>query len=208
MQPGAEDALVVVDVQYDFLPGGKLAVAGGDEIVAPINGLAERFANVVQTQDWHPQDHVSFASNHPGTKPFEVIALRYGPQVLWPDHCVIGTHGAEFSSGLHLPNCQMIVRKGFRPGVDSYSGFREADRTTQTGLAGYLRERGIRRLFMVGLATDFCVSWTAEDAAAAGFESIIVEDATRAIDTGGSLAAARSRMNAAGVRRMTVSDFE
>ena len=208
MQPGAEDALVVVDVQYDFLPGGKLAVAGGDEIVAPINGLAERFANVVQTQDWHPQDHVSFASNHPGTKPFEVIALRYGPQVLWPDHCVIGTPGAEFSSGLHLPNCQMIVRKGFRPGVDSYSGFREADRTTQTGLAGYLRERGIRRLFMVGLATDFCVSWTAEDAAAAGFESIIVEDATRAIDTGGSLAAAWSRMNAAGVRRMTVSDFE
>ena len=208
MQPGAEDALVVVDVQYDFLPGGKLAVAGGDEIVAPINGLAERFANVVQTQDWHPQDHVSFASNHPGTKPFEVIALPYGPQVLWPDHCVIGTPGAEFSSGLHLPNCQMIVRKGVRPGVDSYSGFREADRTTQTGLAGYLRERGIRRLFMVGLATDFCVSWTAEDAAAAGFESIIVEDATRAIDTGGSLAAAWSRMNAAGVRRMTVSDFE
>jgi len=207
MQPGAEDALVVVDVQYDFLPGGKLAVAGGDEIVVPINGLAERFANVVQTQDWHPQDHVSFASNHPGTKPFEVIALPYGPQVLWPDHCVIGTHGAEFSSGLHLPNCQMIVRKGFRPGVDSYSGFREADRTTQTGLAGYLRERGIRRLFMVGLATDFCVSWTAEDAAAAGFESIIVEDATRAIDTGGSLAAAWSRMNAAGVRRMTVGDF-
>ena len=207
MHPGVEDALVVVDVQYDFLPGGKLAVAGGDEIIAPINRLAERFTNVIQTQDWHPPDHVSFASNHPGTAPFEVIELPYGPQVLWPDHCVIGTHGAEFSTDLYLPNVQTVIRKGYRDTIDSYSAFKENDHTTGTGLAGYLRERGIRRLFFCGLATDFCVAWSAEDGMDSGFESIVIEDATRAIDTNGSLAAAWSRMNAAGVTRLQTTDF-
>jgi nicotinamidase/pyrazinamidase len=207
MRPGAADALIVVDIQVDFLPGGRLAVAGGDEIIGPVNALARVFANVVQTQDWHPADHVSFASNHPGRQPFETIELSYGTQVLWPDHCVIGSPGAQFSDRLELPNCQMIVRKGFRPGVDSYSGFREADRTTQTGLAGYLRERGIERVFVCGLATDFCVAWTAEDAAAAGFEAAVIEDATRAIDTNGSLDAAWARMAAAGVGRMTAAEF-
>ncbi|MBN9305113.1 MAG: nicotinamidase [Devosia sp. 67-54] len=207
MKLGAGDALVVVDIQYDFLPGGSLAVAGGDEIIAPVNALARRFETVVQTQDWHPAGHISFASSHPGKAPFETIALAYGPQVLWPDHCVIGSHGAAFAAGLELPNCQMIVRKGFHPRVDSYSGFREADRRTPTGLAGYLNERGLRRLFVVGLATDFCVSWTAEDAAAAGFEAIVVEDLTRAIDTAGSLAAAWTRMTAAGVKRVQMADL-
>lgn len=207
LRPGPTDALLVVDVQVDFLPGGRLAVAGGDEIVAPVNALARRFAVVVATQDWHPADHVSFASNHPGKTPFETIELSYGTQVLWPDHCVIGSPGAGFAPGLDLPNCQMIVRKGFHPEVDSYSGFQEADRKTLTGLAGYLRERGITRTFAVGLATDFCVSWTAEDAAAAGFESAIVEDLTRPIDTGGSLEAAWERMQAAGVTRMRLADF-
>ena len=207
MRLDASDALVVVDIQHDFLPGGRLAVAGGDEIIAPVNALARRFDSVVQTQDWHPADHVSFASNHPGRQPFETIELGYGTQVLWPDHCVIGSEGAAFPPALDLPNCQMIVRKGFHRDVDSYSGFREADRVTETGLAGYLRERGFLRLFMVGLATDFCVGWTAEDAAAAGFEAIVIEDATRAIDTGGSLAAAWDRMAKAGVRRMRLADF-
>lgn len=207
MKLGAGDALVVVDIQYDFLPGGSLAVAGGDEIIAPVNALARRFETVVQTQDWHPAGHISFASSHPGKAPFETITLAYGPQVLWPDHCVIGSHGAAFAAGLDLPNCQMIVRKGFHPRVDSYSGFREADRRTPTGLAGYLNERGFRRLFVVGLATDFCVSWTAEDAAAAGFEAIVVEDLTRAIDTAGSLAAAWTRMTAAGVKRLRLADL-
>lgn len=207
MKLGAGDALVVVDIQYDFLPGGSLAVAGGDEIIAPVNALARRFETVVQTQDWHPAGHISFASSHPGKAPFETITLAYGPQVLWPDHCVIGSHGAAFAAGLELPNCQMIVRKGFHPRVDSYSGFREADRRTPTGLAGYLNERGFRRLFVVGLATDFCVSWTAEDAAAAGFEAIVVEDLTRAIDTAGSLAAAWARMTAAGVKRLQMADL-
>lgn len=207
MRPGSADALIVVDVQYDFLPGGSLAVAGGDEIIAPVNRLARKFENVVQTQDWHPAGHISFASTHPGKKPFEVIELPYGPQVLWPDHCIIGSPGAQFDSRLDLPGVQTIVRKGYRPAIDSYSGFRDNDHKTTTGLAGYLRERGIARLFLVGLATDFCVSWTAEDGVAAGFECTVIDDATRAIDTGGSLEAAWTRMNAAGVRRMTVADF-
>ncbi len=208
LRPGNSDALLVVDVQVDFLPGGRLAVARGDEIVGPINELARRFAVVVLTQDWHPQNHVSFASNHPGKAPFETIELGYGTQVLWPDHCVIGSPGAQLAPGLAVPNAQMIVRKGFRAEVDSYSGFREADRKTPTGLAGYLRERGVKRTFAVGLATDFCVSWTAEDAAAAGFESVIIEDATRPIDTGGSLEAAWARMAAAGVKRMRLGAFD
>ncbi len=150
MQPAATDALVVVDVQYDFLPGGSLAVAGGDGIVAPINALMPKFATVVATQDWHPPGHISFASTHPGRVPFEVIELPYGPQVLWPDHCVIGTHGAEFSADLDTHRVQAVVRKGFRPEVDSYSGFADNDHKTPTGLAGYLRARGITRLFHRG----------------------------------------------------------
>ena len=205
--PRSDDLLLVVDLQNDFLPGGKLAVAGGDEIVIPINRLGRRFENVVMTQDWHPEGHVSFASSHPGSHPFEVIELPYGPQVLWPDHCVWDTHGAEFSADVELPHTQMVVRKGYHEVVDSYSGFQEADRKTRTGLAGYLRERGFRRLFIAGLATDFCVNWTAVDAAAAGFETYVIEDACRAIDTGGSLAAAWADMTTAGVKRIVAGDI-
>jgi nicotinamidase/pyrazinamidase len=207
MTPRADDALIVVDIQYDFLPGGSLAVAGGDEIVAPVNALARRFDNVVLTQDWHPAGHVSFASSHPGRQPFETIELDYGPQVLWPDHCVIGTQGADFSSVLDIPHAQAVIRKGFRPGIDSYSGFADNDHKTTTGLAGYLRERGIRRIYVVGLATDFCVSWTAEDGIKAGFEAVVIEDATRPIDANGSLEAAWERMNKLNVTRARLADF-
>lgn len=203
----ADDALVVVDIQYDFLPGGSLAVAGGDEIIEPINALAQRFRNVVLTQDWHPAGHISFASSHAGMQPFQIIQLPYGPQVLWPDHCVIGTRGAEFSVALDIPHSQAVIRKGYRETIDSYSGFRENDHTTQTGLSGYLRERGIKRLFLCGLATDYCVAWTAEDGIAAGFECVVIEDATRAIDNDGSLAAAWKRMNDVGVGRAHIADF-
>jgi len=208
MRPGPEDALIVVDLQYDFLPGGSLAVAGGDEIIEPINALARKFEIVVQTQDWHPPDHVSFASNHPGMQPFATIELPYGTQVLWPDHCIIGSRGAQFSVALDLPGNQAVIRKGFRDTIDSYSAFRENDHRTGTGLAGYLRERGVKRVFVCGLATDFCVGWTAEDAVEAGFEAFVVEDAARAIDTNGSLAAAWKRMNAAGVERLLLKDFD
>jgi nicotinamidase/pyrazinamidase len=203
----ADDALVVVDIQYDFLPGGSLAVTGGNEIIEPINALAKRFRNVVQTQDWHPAGHISFASSHEGMQPFQVIELPYGPQVLWPDHCVIGTKGAEFSVALDIPHVQTIIRKGYRETIDSYSGFKENDHHTQTGLAGYLKERGFKRLFICGLATDFCVAWTAEDGIAAGFETVVIEDATRAIDTGGSLEAAWTRMTEMGVGRAQIADF-
>ena len=203
----ADDALIVVDIQYDFLPGGSLAVAGGNEIIEPINALARRFRNVVQTQDWHPAGHISFASSHEGMQPFQVVELPYGPQVLWPDHCVWDTHGAEFSSDIELPHCQLVIRKGYHDVIDSYSGFEEADRKTKTGLEGYLRERGLKRLFVAGLATDFCVAWTALDARAAGFETYVIEDACRGIDTGGSLAQAWADMNAAGVTRIVAGDI-
>ncbi len=202
-----DDMLLVVDMQYDFLPGGSLAVTGGDEIILLINRLGRRFNNVAMTQDWHPAGHISFASSHDGAKPFEIMQLPYGPQVLWPDHCVQGTHGAEFSAEIELPHTQLIIRKGYHDVVDSYSGFQEADRKTKTGLEGYLSERGIRRLFIAGLATDFCVNWTAVDAAAAGFEVHVIEDACRAIDTNGSLAAAWNDMNVAGVRRIVAGDL-
>ncbi|RUT30177.1 nicotinamidase [Arsenicitalea aurantiaca] len=201
------DALVVVDMQNDFLPGGSLAVAGGDTIVAPIVALAQRFETVVLTQDWHTPRHSSFASAHPGRQPFEAIELAYGTQVLWPDHCVMGTDGADFAPGLDIPHAQLILRKGFHSEVDSYSGFREADRVTQTGLAGYLAERGIGRLFLVGLATDFCVAWTALDARASGHEAILLEDLTRAIDANGSLGAAHAALDAAGVVRAASADI-
>ncbi|MHB1110246.1 MAG: bifunctional nicotinamidase/pyrazinamidase [Devosia sp.] len=205
--PAPDDVLIVVDVQYDFLPGGGLAVADGHEVIPLINKLGRKFANVVMTQDWHPAGHISFASNHPGARPFEVIDLPYGPQVLWPDHCVWQTHGAELSADLDLPHAQLTIRKGYNEGVDSYSGFQEADRRTKTGLEGYLRERGLRRLFVTGLATDFCVAWTALDARAAGFTTYVVEDATRAIDADGSLLRAWKDMAAAGVERLIASDI-
>ncbi len=203
----SDDVLIVVDMQYDFLPGGRLAVAAGDEIIIPIERMARRFANVIMTQDWHTPGHISFASSHEGTKPFEVMQLPYGPQVLWPDHCVMESDGARITTELHIPHVQMIIRKGYHDTVDSYSGFREADRTTSTGLAGYLRERGLKRLFIAGLATDFCVSWTAQDARAEGFETLVIEDATRAIDTSGSLAQAWKDMDAAGVQRVRIADL-
>jgi nicotinamidase/pyrazinamidase len=205
--PAPGDVLIVVDVQYDFLPGGNLAVAGGDEIIPLVNKLGRKFSNVVMTQDWHPSDHTSFASNHPGARPFDVIDLPYGPQVLWPDHCVWQTHGADLSADLDLPHAQLTIRKGYNGLVDSYSGFQEADRTTRTGLEGYLRERGLSRLFVVGLATDFCVAWTALDGRAAGFETYVVEDATRAIDANGSLTKAWDDMDAAGVKRIVAGDI-
>ena len=187
-------------MQNDFIPGGALAVPQGDEVVPVINGVAGRFENVVLTQDWHPRGHASFASSH-GKKPFETIRLRYGEQVLWPDHCVQGTSGAAFHRDLALTHAQLVVRKGFHRDIDSYSGFMEADRKTSTGLAGYLKERGLKKLFVCGLATDFCVAWTALDARAAGFDVTIIEDACRAIDLEGSLARAWEDMQAAGVKR-------
>jgi nicotinamidase/pyrazinamidase len=202
------DVLVAVDVQYDFLPGGSLAVAGGDQIIPMINAIGKKFQHVVMTQDWHPDHHISFASSYVDAKPFDVIEVPYGPQVLWPDHCVWDTPGAEFHKDLHLPQAQLIIRKGYRETVDSYSGFREADRETPTGLEGYLKERGLERLFIAGLATDFCVNWTAVDGRAAGFEVFVIEDACRGIDTGGSLAKAWADMNAAGVQRISALDFD
>lgn len=201
------DMLVVVDMQYDFLPGGSLAVAAGDEIVPLINTLARRFTNVILTQDWHPANHISFASQHPGKAPFQTVELPHGTQVLWPDHCVWATRGAELSADLDIPQAQLIIRKGYNRQIDSYSGFQEADRETLTGLAGYLGERDVGRLYVVGLATDFCVGWTAIDAAAAGFDVSVIEDATRAIDTAGSLAQAWIDMEAAGVQRIQSKDI-
>jgi len=193
-------------MQNDFLPGGSLAVAGGDEIVEPINRLARKFQNVVMTQDWHPADHVSFASNHPGKKPFDTIELSYGTQVLWPDHCAIGSTGGEFTPGLDLPGAQLVIRKGFHADIDSYSGFREADRKTLTGLAGYLNERGLNRVFICGVATDFSVGWTAIDARTDGFETFVIDDLSRGIDAAGSLARAHADMAAAGVKRINAAD--
>ena len=200
-------ALIVVDVQNGFVPGGALAVPRGDEVVPLINRIAAGFVNVVITQDWHPAGHASFASSHPGRKPYETVQMPYGAQVLWPEHCVQGTVGAELHPDLAIPHAQMVVRKGCHAGVDSYSAFMEADRSTPTGLAGYLRERGIASVFVTGLATDFCVAWTAIDARAAGFESTVIEDATRAIDLNGSLALAWQQMAAAGVRRILASEL-
>jgi nicotinamidase/pyrazinamidase len=196
------DVFIVVDVQNDFLPGGALAVKNGDEVIAPINALAKKFTNVVQTQDWHTKGHISFASAHEGKKPFETTDLPYGTQVLWPDHCVQGSAGAAFSDKLELPMVQLVIRKGYHAHVDSYSAFLEADKATRTGLAGYLAERGIKRCFVAGLATDFCVAWTSLDAVKAGFETYMIEDASRGIDAMGSLSIALRNMDAAGVKRI------
>ena len=193
-------ALIVIDVQNDFCPGGALAVAGGDEIVPLVNRLTGEFAHVVLTQDWHPSGHSSFASTHDGRSPFETVEMAYGPQTLWPDHCVQGTKGADFHPGLEWTKAELIIRKGFRPSIDSYSAFFENDHTTPTGLAGYLRERGISELTLVGLATDFCVAYSALDAVRSGFSATVLLDACRAIDLEGSLAAMKEEMAQAGVR--------
>lgn len=198
MRP-AEEALIVIDVQNDFCPGGALAVAGGDEIIPRINGLMADFGTVVLTQDWHPADHLSFADNHPGAAPFSLTEMPYGPQVLWPRHCVIGSEGAAFHPDLRTDPAQMVIRKGFRPQIDSYSAFFENDRRTATGLDGYLKARGIAAVTLVGLATDYCVAYSALDAAALGYRVTVLEGAARAIDLNGSLAAARRDMRAAGV---------
>ncbi len=197
--PNADAALVVIDVQNDFCPGGALAVPGGDEIVPGIAALMSDFATVVLTQDWHPAGHSSFASSHPGHAPMDVVTMPYGPQVLWPDHCIQGSHGAAFHPGLPTDPAHMIVRKGFRRGIDSYSAFFENDHATPTGLEGYLRARGIERLAFVGLALDFCVAWSARDAAKLGFQAEVREDLCRGLDVDGSLAAAREALSAAGV---------
>lgn len=192
-------ALIVVDIQNDFLPGGALAVPRGDETVAIANRLMPLFPTVVLTADWHPADHSSFASQHAGKSPYDVVPMPYGNQVLWPDHCVVGTSGADFAAGLETVRAHAVIRKGTDKNCDSYSGFLAADRKTPTGLAGYLKSRGVTTVFVCGLATDFCVAWTAQDAAAAGFKTYLIEDASRAIDAGGSLAAAMAGLKTAGV---------
>ena len=197
--PNDRDLLLVVDVQNDFCPGGALAVPGGDAIVPAVNRLAREFAHVVLTQDWHPPGHSSFASAHPGQAPFSTIEMPYGPQILWPDHCVQNTLGAAFHPALEVPRAELALRKGYHPAIDSYSAFRENDWRTLTGLAAYLRERGFERVTLCGLATDFCVLYSALDAAAAGFATRVVLDACRGIDRDGSLARALAEMRAAGV---------
>ena len=208
IKPNDKSVLIVVDVQNCFIPGGSLAVGKGDEVVPVINKLAKSFANVVITQDWHTPKHGSFASSHAGKKPFETVKLAYGTQVLWPDHCVQGTEGAALHKGLSIPHAQLVIRKGYHDKVDSYSAFLEADRKTQTGLAGYLKARGITTCYITGLATDFCVAWTALDARKAGFQASVIEDACRGIDLNGSLAAAWKNMAMAGVKRIQSADVD
>lgn len=192
-------ALIVVDIQNDFCPGGALGVADGDAIIPLVNRMIEEHDHVILTQDWHPAGHSSFASSHPGKAAYEVIEMPYGPQTLWPDHCVQGSHGGDFHPALVWDKAEMIVRKGYRPGIDSYSAFFENDRTTPTGLAGYLRERGLTDLVLVGIATDFCVAYSALDAVREGFSVTVRLDACRAIDLNGSLAAMTEKMREAGV---------
>ncbi len=199
------DALIVIDVQNCFLPGGTLAVANGDQIIPLINKIATKFTNVILTQDWHPGDHVSFDAQHSGKKAFDSVTLSYGTQTLWPAHCVQGTSDAELAPDLSIPQAQLIIRKGFHAEIDSYSAFLEADKKTDTGLAGYLKGRAIRNLYLCGLATDFCVAWTALDARTFGFNVTIIEDATRAIDKNGSLEAAWRALSQAGVQRIQAS---
>jgi nicotinamidase/pyrazinamidase len=195
----SQDVLIVVDVQNDFCPSGALAVPDGDAVIEPIHRVAPLFEHIVLTQDWHPADHVSFASSHTGSQPFESIDLAYGAQTLWPTHCVQGSRGAEFHPALRLPQAQLILRKGFHPHIDSYSAFFENDRSTPTGLAGYLRERGLTRCFFAGLAYDYCVGYSALDARRLGLQAVILRDACRAIDLGGSVAAIEASFEQAGV---------
>ncbi len=205
--PSDRDVLLAVDIQNDFCPGGSLAVPRGDEVVPAINRLCEKVPHVVLTQDWHPPGHLSFASSHPGRKPFETIAASYGPQELWPDHCVQHTPGAAFRRDLVAPRAELIVRKGFRREIDSYSAFYENDHATPTGLTGYLRERGFTRVFLAGLAFDFCVRFSAEDARRGGFAVAVVEDACRGIDINGSVAATRRSLAAIGAQVITAGEI-
>jgi nicotinamidase/pyrazinamidase len=198
-ESGMADALIVIDLQNDFCPGGALAVAGGDGIVPLVNEMIARFEHVVLTQDWHPEGHSSFASQHSGKNPFETVTMPYGEQTLWPDHCVQGSAGAAFHPGLEWTKAELVIRKGFRKGIDSYSAFFENDHRTPTGLAGYLKERGVSQVTLAGLATDFCVAYSALDAARCGFKVTVAMDACRAIDLGGSLAAMTEKMKGAGV---------
>ena len=207
LKPGADSALIVVDVQNCFVPGGSLAVGKGDEIIPLINTLAAKFQNVVLTQDWHTANHISFASQHQGKKPFETIKLPYGNQMLWPDHCVQGTDGAAIHKDIKIPQAQLVIRKGFNPLVDSYSAFIEADGKSKTGLDGYLRGRKIKTVYVVGLATDFCVGWTAMDARKLGLTAFVIEDACRGIDNAGSLAKAWTAMAKSGVKRIQSTDL-
>jgi nicotinamidase/pyrazinamidase len=202
MQLQPTDALLVIDLQQDFCPGGSLAVTDGDAIVPLINTLAQRFDHVLLTQDWHPPAHISFASTHTNKKPFESIEAPYGPQTLWPEQCLQHSNGAAFHPGLDLPHAELILRKGFRPNIDSYSAFLENDRTTRTGLAGYLQDRGLKRLFLCGLAYDFCVRFSAIDGKQLGFETIVIEDATRPVNLPGSVDATNEAFAAAGIPRI------
>jgi nicotinamidase/pyrazinamidase len=204
---GESDVLLVVDVQNDFCPGGRLAVPGGHEVVPGINRTARHFKHVVLTQDWHPAGHQSFASSHPGKQPFESIEVAYGPQILWPDHCVQGTPGAQFRDDLRIPHAGLVLRKGFRPAIDSYSAFYENDRKTPTGLGGYLRERGLSRVFLAGLALDFCVRFSAEDARREGFAVVVIDEACRGIDVDGSVAATRRSFAALDITAVTENAF-
>lgn len=201
------DAFVIIDVQNDFCPGGALAVADGSAVVGPINALSRKFDHRILTQDWHPAGHSSFASSHAGGEPFALTQMPYGPQTLWPDHCIQGSNGAEFHPELEVTGAEIIIRKGFRSNVDSYSAFFENDQTTPTGLTGYLRERGFTRVFIAGLATDFCVAFSAIDASRQGFTTFMIEDASRAIDMSGSLEAAHEKMADAGVTIIRSSDL-
>jgi nicotinamidase/pyrazinamidase len=194
------DVLLVVDIQNDFCPGGSLVVPRGHEVVPLVNSLASKFVHVVLTQDWHPRGHLSFASSHAGKQPFETIDVDYGKQILWPDHCVQGTSGAAFHADLNIAQAELVLRKGYHPGIDSYSAFYENDRRTKTGLTGYLRERDFTRVFLAGLAFDFCVRYSAEDARREGFEAIVLEDACRSIDVEGSAAATRKQFESLGIR--------
>ncbi len=212
MKTTPTDALIIIDVQNDFCPGGALAVTDGDAVIAPIHRAAAHFDHIVLTQDWHTPDHNSFASAHPGKKPFEQIETGYGPQTLWPDHCVQGTRGADFYPALQLAHpelrrAELILRKGFRRTIDSYSAFFENDRTTATGLAGYLRERGLTRVFLAGLAYDYCVGYSALDARRLGLDAIILRDACRAIDLNGSVATIEREFAAAGVQLIDTADL-
>jgi len=207
MKISDRDVLLVIDVQNDFCTGGALAVPSGERVVPAINRVAQKFANVVLTQDWHPRDHVSFASNHAHKQPFDTVKLDYGSQVLWPDHCVQGTAGAEFHRDLEITRASLVVRKGFRRGIDSYSAFFENDHKTPTGLLGYLRERELATVFVAGLALDFCVRYSAEDARKAGIEVAVVEDACRGIDLNGSVAATHHSFKAMGIPVISIEAF-
>ena len=206
-RPGAHDVLLVVDIQNDFCPGGALAVPDGDAVVPVINRLSRAFRHVVLTQDWHPAGHSSFASHHPGRRPYDTVEMPYGPQILWPDHCVQNTRGAAFRVDLDIPHAELVIRKGYDRAIDSYSAFFENDHNTPTGLAGYLRERGFKRVAICGLAFDFCVRYSAEDAVASGFDVTVVEDACRGIDLDGSVAETRRTLAALGVAIRPAGSF-